>query len=187
MHKSSHTSAAIAAIMGELLGDQTIKVGTQGFDAALDWARELGDQRAWALEDCRHVPRAFERFLLWPLTKQHTMNARPIMRAAVARPQLCQALRERRPCEKTRHGRSAPMPSRCVGAGPDDAWRADPRGQAAGAAPAPSHADNVLLVVASPGSRCAAGETRTIAGRSTTMRVVSQVDHELAATSVKAC
>ena len=34
------------------------------FAAALDWARSLGAQRVWALEDCRHVSGAFERFLL---------------------------------------------------------------------------------------------------------------------------
>jgi transposase len=64
MHKSSHTVAAVAAATGELRGDQTIEVGDRGFTAALDWARELGDERVWALEDCRHVSGAFERFLL---------------------------------------------------------------------------------------------------------------------------
>jgi transposase len=64
MHKSSHTIAAVAATSGELLGDKTIQVGDRGFAAALDWARGLQDERAWALEDCRHVSGAFERFLL---------------------------------------------------------------------------------------------------------------------------
>lgn len=36
----------------------------RGFAAALDWARSLGAERVWALEDCRHVSGAFERFLL---------------------------------------------------------------------------------------------------------------------------
>ena len=31
---------------------------------AIDWARGIGDERLWALEDCRHVSGAFERFLL---------------------------------------------------------------------------------------------------------------------------
>ena len=30
----------------------------------LSWARELDGQRVWALEDCRHVSGALERFLL---------------------------------------------------------------------------------------------------------------------------
>src|SRR4029079_4582752 len=64
MHKRSHTLAAVAAGTGELLGDETIAVGERGFAAALDWARGLGDDRVWALEDCRHVSGAFERFLL---------------------------------------------------------------------------------------------------------------------------
>jgi hypothetical protein len=64
MHKSSHTIAAVAATSGELLGDKTIQVGDRGFVAALDWARGLGADRVWALEDCRHVSGAFERFLV---------------------------------------------------------------------------------------------------------------------------
>jgi transposase len=64
MHKSSHTIAAVAAATGELVGEKTIDVGARGFAAALDWARDLGAERVWALEDCRHVSGAFERFLL---------------------------------------------------------------------------------------------------------------------------
>jgi transposase len=63
-HKNSHTIAAVAAATGELLADRTIEVGQRGFAAALDWARKLGAERVWALEDCRHVSGAFERFLL---------------------------------------------------------------------------------------------------------------------------
>ena len=48
---------------GELLGDKTVEVGTRGFAAALGWARP-GTERVWALEDCRHVSGALERFLL---------------------------------------------------------------------------------------------------------------------------
>src|SRR5512133_1292048 len=64
MHKSSHTLAAVVDTSGELRGEKTIQVGDQGFAVALDWAREIGDERLWALEDCRHVSGAFERFLL---------------------------------------------------------------------------------------------------------------------------
>ena len=64
MHKSSHTIAAVAATNGELLGEKTIQVGERGFAAALGWARGLGAERVWALEDCRHVSGSFERFLL---------------------------------------------------------------------------------------------------------------------------
>jgi transposase len=49
---------------GELVGEQTVQVGARGFAALLSWARDLGSQRVWALEDCRHVSGSFERFLI---------------------------------------------------------------------------------------------------------------------------
>jgi transposase len=64
MHKGSHTIAAVAASTGELVGDRTVDVGERGFAAVVDWARGLGPERVWALEDCRHVSGSFERFLL---------------------------------------------------------------------------------------------------------------------------
>jgi transposase len=63
-HKRSHTVAAVAAISGELLGEQTVAVGRRGFGALLQWARGLGSERVWALEDCRHVSGSLERFLI---------------------------------------------------------------------------------------------------------------------------
>jgi transposase len=63
-HKRSHTIAAIAAVTGELLGEQTVPVGRRGFDARLRWARRLDGERVWALEDCRHVSGGLERFLI---------------------------------------------------------------------------------------------------------------------------
>jgi transposase len=63
-HKSSHTIAAVGASTAELLSDTTIGVGEHGFDQALAWARALGAERVWALEDCRHVSGSFERFLV---------------------------------------------------------------------------------------------------------------------------
>src|SRR5215216_4570210 len=63
-HKRSHTIAAVAAVTGELLGEQTVAVGRRGFDALLRWARGLDGERAWALEDCRHVSGSLERFLI---------------------------------------------------------------------------------------------------------------------------
>jgi len=64
MHKGSHTVAAVAAATGEVVGDKTIQVGEAGFIAVLDWTRSLGEERVWALEDCRHVSGSFERFLI---------------------------------------------------------------------------------------------------------------------------
>ena len=63
-HKRSHTIAAVAAATGELLGEQTIQVGRQGFAALLRWARSLDGEWVWALEDCRHVSGSLERFLI---------------------------------------------------------------------------------------------------------------------------
>jgi transposase len=63
-HKRSHTIAAVSAATGELMGEQTVQVGAKGFAALVVWARELGGERAWALEDCRHVSGSFERFLI---------------------------------------------------------------------------------------------------------------------------
>jgi transposase len=64
MHKQTHTVAVIAAATGELRGEKTVQVGDDGFLALLDWARALGEDRVWALEDCRHVSGSFERFLM---------------------------------------------------------------------------------------------------------------------------
>jgi transposase len=64
MHKGSHSIAAVAGETGELLDDKLVTVGERGFAAALGWARALAGERVWALEDCRHVSGAFERFLL---------------------------------------------------------------------------------------------------------------------------
>ncbi len=47
-HKRSHTIAAVAAVTGELLGEQTVAVGRRGFDGLLRWARGLDGERVWA-------------------------------------------------------------------------------------------------------------------------------------------
>src|SRR5215211_1547273 len=64
MHKQTHTVAAVAAATGELAGERTIRVSDDGFLALLEWARALGEDRVWALEDCRHVSGSLERFLM---------------------------------------------------------------------------------------------------------------------------
>ena len=63
-HKRSHTIAGVGATTGELLGERTVQVGRAGFGALLAWARALGGERVWALEDCRHVSGSLERFLI---------------------------------------------------------------------------------------------------------------------------
>jgi transposase len=63
-HKRSHTIAAVSAATGELVGEKTVPVGARGFASLLVWARGLGGERVWALEDCRHVAGSVERFLI---------------------------------------------------------------------------------------------------------------------------
>lgn len=63
-HKQTHTAAAVQGSAGELRGERTVKARRQGQDELLVWARALGEERLWALEDCRHVSVSLERFLL---------------------------------------------------------------------------------------------------------------------------
>jgi len=63
-HKQSHTAAAAERLTGELRGERTVRARREGFEQLLAWARGLGDERLFALEDCRHVSIGLERFLL---------------------------------------------------------------------------------------------------------------------------
>lgn len=63
-HKASHTACALSAGSGELLEERRVPADGQGQLLLLAWARGLGGQRLWAIEDCRHVSRGLERFLL---------------------------------------------------------------------------------------------------------------------------
>ena len=63
-HKRSHTCAAVRTTTGELAGEFTARARKPGFRELLDWGRALDAERIWALEDCRHVSGAFERFLV---------------------------------------------------------------------------------------------------------------------------
>jgi transposase len=62
--KHSHTAAAIESATGELRGEQTVSARREGHERLVAWARSLGGERMWALEDCRHVSISLERFLL---------------------------------------------------------------------------------------------------------------------------
>jgi transposase len=63
-HKQTHTLAAVDATSGRALGDVTVSAKRRSFEDLLVWARRLGDERVWAIEDCRHVSGALERFLV---------------------------------------------------------------------------------------------------------------------------
>src|SRR4051794_33477096 len=63
-HKMSHTVGAVDAATGRVEADRTVRAKRRSFDDLLRWARALDAQRVWAIEDCRHVSGALERFLL---------------------------------------------------------------------------------------------------------------------------
>jgi transposase len=63
-HKVSHTVGAVDAVTGRLGADRTVGAKRRSFDDLLRWARSLDRERLWAIEDCRHVSGALERFLL---------------------------------------------------------------------------------------------------------------------------
>jgi transposase len=63
-HKRTHALAAVGAGTGRQRGARQITAEEQGYLAAVRWARGLDDERVWAIEDCRHVSRAFEQALI---------------------------------------------------------------------------------------------------------------------------
>ncbi len=64
-HKPSHTVGAVGELTGRVIADTTVRATQRAFEQLLVWARGLEDpDRVWAIEDCRHVSGALERFLL---------------------------------------------------------------------------------------------------------------------------
>jgi transposase len=63
-HKRTHTASAVHEATGRAQGDVTVSADGDGHLRLLDFARGHGEQRIWAVEDCRHVSGALERFLL---------------------------------------------------------------------------------------------------------------------------
>jgi transposase len=63
-HKQTHTAVAVSQTSAELKGELTVKARAQGHEELLAWARGLDRERLFALEDCRHVSGALERFLI---------------------------------------------------------------------------------------------------------------------------
>ncbi|HEV2776191.1 MAG TPA: hypothetical protein VGV90_11420 [Solirubrobacteraceae bacterium] len=61
-HKASHTAGATDAVTGQVIADKTVAAKRYGFEDLLLWARGLGGERVWAIEDCRHVSGGLERF-----------------------------------------------------------------------------------------------------------------------------
>lgn len=63
-HKRTHTAVAVSRATGEHRGELTVNARQRGHEGLLRWARDLGPERTFALEDCRHVSGALERFLI---------------------------------------------------------------------------------------------------------------------------
>lgn len=63
-HKDTHTAVAVDAGTGQLASELTAPARWRGFVGLLDWGRALDEERAWAIEDCRHVSGGLERFLV---------------------------------------------------------------------------------------------------------------------------
>jgi transposase len=63
-HKAEHTAAAVDRATGELRSSETVAATPAGHRALLESARALDQDRVWAIEDCRQVSGALERFLV---------------------------------------------------------------------------------------------------------------------------
>jgi len=63
-HKRTHTCGAVDAFTAAARGELTAPARAGSFGKLLRWARALDPERVWAIEDCRHVSGAFERFLI---------------------------------------------------------------------------------------------------------------------------
>ena len=63
-HMKTHTAVALDAVTGRSVGTRTVTGDAPGHDELLVWARGLGPDRRFAIEDCRHVSGRLERHLL---------------------------------------------------------------------------------------------------------------------------
>ncbi|MBV9604244.1 MAG: IS110 family transposase [Solirubrobacterales bacterium] len=63
-HKRSHTCVAVQELTGRRVQLRTASASDDGHGQLLEWARGVGSERVWAIEDCRHVTGRLERFLL---------------------------------------------------------------------------------------------------------------------------
>lgn len=63
-HKQTHTAVAIDGGTGQVRGELTVKARPPGFARLLTWARDLDEERRFAVEDGRHVSGYLERHLI---------------------------------------------------------------------------------------------------------------------------
>ena len=78
-HMKTHTAVALDAATGLSLGEKTVTGDECGHDKLLVWARGLGSQHYFAMEDCRHVSGRLERHLL--ARGEHIVRVPPKMMA----------------------------------------------------------------------------------------------------------
>jgi transposase len=62
-HKQTHTAAAVDEL-GSEVANRTVPARPAGNGQLLEWARALGCERVWAVEDVRNVSGSLERFLI---------------------------------------------------------------------------------------------------------------------------
>ena len=62
-HKQTHTGVAVDRV-GVQIAQRTVAARGEGFGQLLAWARQLDSERAWVIEDVRHVSGGLERFLI---------------------------------------------------------------------------------------------------------------------------
>ena len=82
-HKQSHTAAAVNSQTGEPCDQLTLASDQAGHERLLGWARALGEERRFALEDCRHVSGRLERELL--ARGEHVVRVPPKLMAGARR------------------------------------------------------------------------------------------------------
>jgi transposase len=63
-HSDTHTAAAVDRQTAERLGLLEVRARAAGHLELLEWARRLGAERVWAIEDCRQLSSGLERVLL---------------------------------------------------------------------------------------------------------------------------
>lgn len=83
-HKKSHTAVAVDEV-GKPLAEVTVAARSGGHERLLLWARALGAEPVFALEDCRHVSGALERLLL--ARGEHVVRVPPKLMAGARRSQ----------------------------------------------------------------------------------------------------
>jgi transposase len=94
-HKRTHTVVAVDQL-GRKLGERTTGTTSQDHLGLLRWAEKFGQQRLWAVEDCRHLSRRLERDLLGAGERIVRVPTKLMAHARDAAPQLRQVGPHRR-------------------------------------------------------------------------------------------